>query len=321
MLSLLGNMAVVMSMVQDPKVKKLFEDTNTRIYQAFQGIDALLRKKAGCGQPITSALGGAPMSATWAPAYSSWINAKVASQNALIVSTASALTNSILHYQANHNVATLPLPTAFGSFTRAYDVNSMTFNYDLVGLIGAPLLIQRTEEACTPTASPATATSSLTIPTSTLPPSIVSVDLLPATVSYPLMPAPTAPPPIVISEPTVAILAFNYADCTTIPCIDTARVYEILGGASADPCAGPGNYTQTSKFGPGAQMPFQIGPFSAHGAVGCILDGISTAAALRCQGLAPIKCTVPPVPKTVQCGTYSSTSFQSFAWELGSCEW
>ena len=96
MLSLLGNIAVVMSMVQHPKIKKMFEDTNPRIYQAFQGIDALLTNQANCNQPITSAGGGGPLSATWAPAYSSWIANKVSGQNALIVSTASALGNSIL---------------------------------------------------------------------------------------------------------------------------------------------------------------------------------------------------------------------------------
>ena len=323
MLSLLGNIAIVMSMLQDPKVKKLFENTNTRIYQAFQGIDALLKKKAGCGQPITSAVGGQPMSATWAPAYLSWIDSKIVSQNALIISTASALSSSLsmLQIQANNNAARMPLSTAFHSFTKAYDINSMTFDYNLAGMVGVPLIIQRTEEACTLTSTPVTLTSNSVASMVTTPPSIVSVNLLPAMVTNTLPSAPSSPPTVIIGEPTVAIVVYNYADCTTTPCIDTSHVYETLGAGLADPCGGPGVYTQPSNFGPGPLSSVHLGPFTAHGAVGCIFDGTTAGANLTCQGLAPITCTVPNMPMTLQCGKSSASSLPNLAWELGHCEW
>ena len=51
-----------MSMANHPKIFSLFQNTNARIYQAFQGIDALL---SGCNHGYLNAQGHA-MLPTWA---------------------------------------------------------------------------------------------------------------------------------------------------------------------------------------------------------------------------------------------------------------
>lgn len=333
-LSLLGNIAVVMSMVQDPKVKNLFEATNTRIYQAFQGIDALLKRKASCNQPITSAGGGAPLSATWAPAYSSWIAKKVSSQNALIVSTASVLGNSLLQYQANNNGAGNKLATAFQSFTRAYVINTMTFDYDLSGLKSAPMIILRDQEACIPSSTPASvpANPSASAPPSMTsgPPPITLPSLLSVTTStLTLNPTPTSilPPPASLLPlagiATYAIRIYHYASCAQTPCTDSADVYDIKPGAEINPCSDLGFSSQTLSSNPTPDLAVQVGPFSSNGFVNCVYSGTATAGSLTCPGLAqgsPINCVVPPIPMNVNCGV-SSNGLADFAWEIGYCEW
>lgn len=333
-LSLLGNIAVVMSMVQDPKVKKLFEDTNTRIYQAFHGIDALLRKKASCNQPITSAGGGGPLSATWAPAYSSWIAKKVSSQNALIVSTASALGDSLLQYQANNNGAGNKLATAFQSFTRAYVINTMTFNYDLSGLANAPMIIQRDQEACIPSSTPASvpATPSASAPPSmtSAPPPITFSSLPSVTMSTPIpapkdtsIPPPPASLPSLAGIATYAIRVYHYASCAQSPCTDSAHVYDIKPGTAVSPCSGPGVFSQPLISASTPDAAVQVGPFTSNGFVDCVFSGTATGGSLTCPGLAqgtPINCVVPKVPMNVNCGV-PVNAIADFAWELGYCEW
>ncbi len=345
MLSLLGNIAIVMSIVQDPKVKKLFENTNTRIYQAFQGIDALLKKRARCGDPITLAGGGGPMSATWAPAYSSWIANKVSSQNALIISTASALSSSILQYQAKNNVAGNTLPTAFHSFTKAYEVNSMKFNYDLTGLVGAPLIINRDQQACTPSSILASITESHIATKSS--PKAASSPVTPSTTSsfrytFSSVPGEPTPPPIPVitnfvgpsrtipslppplPRPSNAIRIYNYADCATSPCNDTSHVYDIAPGGTGSPCSDPGIFSQSYNPGPGSNLAVRIGPFNSHGLAGCLFSGTSSSGSLNCPGLAgrnPIHCVVPKVPMNVNCPNLNAAQNFDFTWEIGYCEW
>lgn len=332
-------------MVQDPKVKKLFEDTNTRIYQAFQGIDVLLKNKANCNQPVASAGGGGPLSATWAPAYSSWIANKVSSQNALIVSTASQLGNSILQYQTNNDSVGNKLSTAFHSFTKAYVINTMTFDYDLTGMVGAPLIIQRDQEACMLSSTSASATKSDIITkisakaTASAPPTMTSKPYrftfsslpgeptpppIPTSITWatPPLPASTVPPPPIASN---AIVIYHYASCAQMPCLDTAHVYDIIPGATVSPCSGPGVFSEPLNSDPTPDLAVQIGPFTSHGVVGCVFSGTAYGGSLTCPGLAggaPINCVVPDLPTNVHCVNPSNTgALSDFAWELGYCEW
>ena len=62
----LSDLAVVMSIANDPAVSALFENTNARIYQAFLGIDRIISQLCS---PILNAA-GSPVVATWASAVS-----------------------------------------------------------------------------------------------------------------------------------------------------------------------------------------------------------------------------------------------------------
>ena len=90
----LSNLAIVMAMANDDKVKALFSASNGRIYAAFKGIDALITAQEGCANPLKGG-NGQPMKATWADAYSTWMTDKVKSQNDLITKTASVISAAI----------------------------------------------------------------------------------------------------------------------------------------------------------------------------------------------------------------------------------
>ena len=90
----LSNIAVVMAMANDDKVKELFSATNGRVYAAFKGIDDLIAAQAGCADPLKDTKGD-PVQATWADAYSTWITDKVKSNNDLITKTAAIISASI----------------------------------------------------------------------------------------------------------------------------------------------------------------------------------------------------------------------------------
>ena len=92
----LGNLAVVISLVNDAKVFSLFSNTNARIYQAFLGIDHVITNAATCRSPINDAA-GTPMSAVsyLGSAYKAWMTKFVAGQNALITHTASMYSAAI----------------------------------------------------------------------------------------------------------------------------------------------------------------------------------------------------------------------------------
>ena len=89
----LSNLAVIMAIANDEKVKELFSATNGRIYAAFRGIDTLINAQADCGNPIKGEDGD--LKATWADAYSTWITDKVKSNNDLITKTAAKISASI----------------------------------------------------------------------------------------------------------------------------------------------------------------------------------------------------------------------------------
>lgn len=124
----LANLAVVMSMANNAKIASLFEATNARIYQAFLGIDNVI--KVDCGNMKDH--NGRPFSTTWANAYSTWITDKIASQNQLITATAAAMLAAIPTVQAQNGnqypAKVIAQQSSFVSnFNTAFQVNALTF--------------------------------------------------------------------------------------------------------------------------------------------------------------------------------------------------
>ena len=117
-------------MNQDVKVMSLFKNTNTRIYEAFQGIDALIVDKQNCGQPFVSAA-ESPISAIWGSIYSTWMTNKIASQNSEIWKTASswiAGIPTVAQTPAGMNaVSILIWSSALSSVTEQHPVGSLIF--------------------------------------------------------------------------------------------------------------------------------------------------------------------------------------------------
>ena len=152
----LGNIAVVMSLVNDAKVLSLFSSTNARIYQAFLGIDRVITRAALCNNSINDAA-GTPMSATWGSAYKAWMTSYIAGQNALITHTASIYSAAI--------PTTEPAYSQFiGSFNQRYGAaSSLTFPVPQ-NWPNSALAMQERDADCTPAqptrASPTLATSS-----------------------------------------------------------------------------------------------------------------------------------------------------------------
>lgn len=79
----LVDLTVIMEMLNDPDVQNLFENTNSRIYQAFRGIDNLI---SYCHNLCCYFMdhNQVPMQPTWALSYSTWINAKISTQNSIL---------------------------------------------------------------------------------------------------------------------------------------------------------------------------------------------------------------------------------------------
>ena len=127
----LSNLAVIFAMVNDPRIVKLFSDTNARLYSAFLGIDDIVKGESGCGGPVRGA-NGQELQATWADAYKKYVTDKITSNNDLITKSASSLSASVIT-----DVNDLKKPKDAGSvknwatymqqFNAQYDVNSFTF--------------------------------------------------------------------------------------------------------------------------------------------------------------------------------------------------
>lgn len=156
-----------MSMNHDVNVWSLFENTNTRIYQAFQGIDVLIEDEARCGTPD-------PMSATWASAYSTWITDKISSQNSDISVTASSWSAAIPTTAKGNKIQSVAQwSSALASLTEKYPMASLTFRMP-TWPVGTPLSHRRRQNACpisskaslSPSALPSTTTG---LPVSTDP--------------------------------------------------------------------------------------------------------------------------------------------------------
>ena len=125
----LSNLAVVMAIANNDKVKELFSASNGRIYAAFKGIDNLINAQEACGNPIKGANGD--LKATWADAYSTWITDKVKSNNDLITKTASQISAAIstdVNAAPDNKKGNVRNWSVFVSnFNAAYTVNSLTF--------------------------------------------------------------------------------------------------------------------------------------------------------------------------------------------------
>ena len=108
-------------MQNDPRVNKLWVDTNTRIYQAFHAVDQLLEMENSRGTPITSASKpGTPIASNWASQYSNYIESKIARQNTLIQAKLTSLSNAA------------SAATALPDFNSRYaNIGSLQFTYAL----------------------------------------------------------------------------------------------------------------------------------------------------------------------------------------------
>ncbi|KAI9813846.1 MAG: hypothetical protein M1827_003636 [Pycnora praestabilis] len=81
-----------MEMIHDPTIQQLFVAGNTRVYNAFQGIDQAIN----CANPpMTRTANGQPLQPTWAAAYSSWIDTYTASREADLFTFVSSVSASI----------------------------------------------------------------------------------------------------------------------------------------------------------------------------------------------------------------------------------
>ncbi|KAL2046150.1 hypothetical protein N7G274_001597 [Stereocaulon virgatum] len=191
----LNNLALVMDMANNPIVLKLFESTNTRIYQAFQGIDAAI---SHCQHIYFDDAGHRR---SWANDYKDWMISKIASQNHLITSTALEWRKDVpTDYALLVNTLTPRLhprqlanwQTYMSSYNARYPIDQLTFptpkNWPT-----APLPIGKRDEACTPS------------PSSTSHHSITPVPLPTRTTSAAPMTRPQRHPPT--AKPAVATSA------------------------------------------------------------------------------------------------------------------
>ena len=148
----LFNVALIMSIENDDKVKGLFQSTNNRIYNAFRGIDNLITQNENCGDPIKDAA-DKPMSATWGEAYTKYIEQKIASQNNLVAQTAKEFIDAVptdtaqpqAQNQGQDNINNWS--TQMSCFNQRVPLASMTFPAP-GAYAGDPLNIQKRDGAC-----------------------------------------------------------------------------------------------------------------------------------------------------------------------------
>ena len=176
----LANFAVIMNMANNPKISSLFSATNARIYQAFQGIDALINNNCGTLKDSNNQ----PFAATWASAYSTWMTDKIAGQNQMITSTISVMsaaipTANVAGQNAQQAASIAAQSTFISNFNDAFPINSLTFPAP-GSWPNNPLVIQK-RQACSlsqpstnPTASATDATSQGTVSTGGNPSSTIT---------------------------------------------------------------------------------------------------------------------------------------------------
>ena len=132
---ILANFAIVLQILNHPDVHRLYQATNSRIYQAFHVIDELIQSRYNnpCEDPIPPFLDsdGNKLSATWAGSYSTWMNNKISSQNVKLQSTATQGLKSI-PTEDSENIpadqkARIPQWSSYmSSFNAKYPVAAMT---------------------------------------------------------------------------------------------------------------------------------------------------------------------------------------------------
>ena len=176
----LGNLAVVMSFVNDAKVLSLFSNTNARIYQAFLGIDQVITHAVACGNSIKDAA-GKPMSATWGSAYKAWMTTYIAGQNAMITHTASMYSAAIPTSEPAYS-------QFIDSFNQRYGAaSSLTFPVPQIWPDNA-LTMQKRDADCTPAQQQPTTTFTTSSSEDTKKPDAIhpSSTTQPATASPPI---------------------------------------------------------------------------------------------------------------------------------------
>lgn len=95
----LGQVALVMRIVNEPRAVKLWQNTHGRLYKAFQRVDKAIRDGLKSKNPKCKAMwqdtAGQNFSPTWAAEYSRYIVAKITTQNALIQTKVASIISNI----------------------------------------------------------------------------------------------------------------------------------------------------------------------------------------------------------------------------------
>lgn len=116
--------AVIMTLLADPKAVALFLATNARLYDAFLAIDDMLLAQIKAKKPLRG--DGGVLNPTWAMDYQNWMTDRIASQNALIQSKLSALSATAA------SKATAPVDiAALKAFNQAYNIPDLVFKYQI----------------------------------------------------------------------------------------------------------------------------------------------------------------------------------------------
>ncbi|KAH9207210.1 hypothetical protein DL95DRAFT_468865 [Leptodontidium sp. 2 PMI_412] len=151
----LQDIFIAFSMCNDPDVAQLFRNTNTRMFEAFQGIDEVITN--GC---FTRQANGAPISATFASAYSTFMDQRISTANREAFAFATSLVSGSLAKATGTDAAAVARFTNSPLFT----ASNFAFNFNLVYTGTTPLKMRslfNRAEACPVRSSSSTLTTQL----------------------------------------------------------------------------------------------------------------------------------------------------------------
>ena len=204
--------AIAMDLMHNAEIQKLFVEANTRIYEAFLGIDAAIA--ATC--PPASTKPGTPLpQPTWANTYKTWMTAYIAGKESAAKAWAVSMSMSIAA-----TISGTPQPTGFANERAEFDAYRSSsyvlpahwsFNLGLTWASTSPIQMRdlQARAAC------AIPSSSIVKPSISIPPSIVA----PPVTSLAVVKSSSAPPVVIppVSSPPPA----GPVDCKTceIQCV------------------------------------------------------------------------------------------------------
>ncbi|MCJ1449500.1 MAG: hypothetical protein MMC23_010020 [Stictis urceolatum] len=172
-IQLLNEIAAAVDVTNNADIAALLQKTNTRVYEAWRGIDNLVAAQAACNAPAPKP-SNSP-NAGWADVYSSYMTSLFSTQNVQISRQLNSMTNTKFYKSPG------PVTKAIKAFTDAYPTGKWT--YDANALLAWPTTsaanIQRRDApACsrptsvsTPASSSAAHATSTPLTTTTGPPS------------------------------------------------------------------------------------------------------------------------------------------------------